>query len=258
MQTEPGVFERRYRNQTAVVTGGASGIGAAVAQRLAREGARVALIDVSEENLRKQAMEMREAGLSVEFAAVDVTDEAGMEAAIARLASDSGRIDVLVHCAGVVGLSGASAAEFPVAEFRRVLDINLCGSFIAIRSALPHMLRRNYGRILLLASMAGKDGNPGMAGYVASKAGMIGLVKGLGKECAQSGVTINALAPAVIATPMNAATAPEVVRQLIAKIPMQRLGTVDEAAAIACWICSPEASFNTGFVFDLSGGRATY
>ena len=252
------MFTHRYQDQVAIVTGGASGIGAAVAERLAREGATACLFDASDAGLRAQLEKMRAAGLRAETAVVDVTDEAAVKAATERFVSQHGRLDVLIHCAGIVGPSGVPGVDYPVAEFRRVLDINLCGSFIVTRCALPHMLRQRYGRILLLASMAGKDGNPGMAGYVASKAGVIGLAKGLAKECADQGVTINALVPAVIATPMNAATAPEVVRQLAAKIPMSRFGSVDEAAAIIGWICSREASFNTGVAFDLSGGRATY
>lgn len=252
------MFKHRYQDQAAIVTGGASGIGAAVAERLAQEGAKVGLFDASSDGLRSQADKMRAAGFEVDTAVVNVSDAEAVQVATARFIASSGRLDALVHCAGIVGATSVNAVQFPVEEFRRVVDINLCGSFIAARCALPQMVKQRYGRILLLTSMAGKDGNPGMAGYVASKAGIIGLVKGLGKEYAQSGVTINALAPAVIATPMNATTAPAVLQQLAAKIPMQRLGSVAEAASIACWICSREASFNTGVVFDLSGGRATY
>lgn len=248
----------RFFGQRAVVTGAASGIGAAIAERLAGEGAQIALLDANEAAVHELAKRMQAAGLLAQAVVANVTDESSMQAAFRSFLGADGRLDVLVHCAGIVGLTGVNAVQFPLDEFRRVLDINLTGSFIATRCALPYMERQDYGRILLLASMAGKDGNPAMAGYVASKAGVLGLVKGLGKEYATRGITINALAPAVIATPMNAATAPEVVQQLTAKIPMQRFGTVAEAAAIACWICSREASFNTGFVFDLSGGRATY
>jgi NAD(P)-dependent dehydrogenase (short-subunit alcohol dehydrogenase family) len=249
---------RRFAGRGVLITGGASGIGAAVAERFALEGARVALLDLQADLLERQAAALRARGASVATAQADVSDEQGAAAAIDQLAANLERLDIVVHCAGIVGKSNTPAAEFPVAEFRRVVDINLTGSFIVCRHSLPHMLKNGYGRILLFASMAGKDGNPGMSGYVASKAGIIGLVKALGKEYALSGITINALAPAVIATPMNAATDPETVRQLTEKIPMKRLGTVAEAAAIACWICSEEATFNTGAVFDLSGGRATY
>jgi NAD(P)-dependent dehydrogenase (short-subunit alcohol dehydrogenase family) len=258
LEPEAQMFEARYENQTAIVTGGASGIGAAVAERLAREGARVCLFDANAERLRAQAAQLAAGGLQVETAVADVTDESSVRSATAGFAERAGRLDVLVHCVGIVGPTAVNAVDYPVEEFRRVIDINLCGSFITTRCVLPHMLAREYGRILLVASMAGKDGNPGMAGYASSKAGVIGLVKALGKEYATRGITINGVAPAVIATPMNAATAPEMLQQLTSKIPMQRLGTVDETAALIAWICSREASFNTGFVFDLSGGRATY
>jgi 2-dehydro-3-deoxy-L-rhamnonate dehydrogenase (NAD+) len=251
-------MDPRFAGRSALITGGASGIGAAIAERLATEGARIGLLDLQPGLLERQAAVIRARGAGVVTACADVSVEREAGSAIERLAAELGRLDVVVHCAGIVGRTNTSAAEMPVAEFRRVVDINLTGAFILCHYSLPHMLKNQYGRILLLASMAGKDGNPGMSGYVASKAGIIGLVKGLGKEYAQAGITINALAPAVIATPMNAATDPETLRQLTDKIPMRRLGTVAEAAAIACWICSDEASFNTGAVFDLSGGRATY
>jgi NAD(P)-dependent dehydrogenase (short-subunit alcohol dehydrogenase family) len=249
---------QRFEGRSAIVTGGASGIGAAVAERLASEGARVCLIDTDVEQLRQQSDRMAAVGGLVFFRQASVCNEHEVALAITEVVDRWERLDVLVHSAGIVGATGVNAADYPVAEFRRVLDVNLTGSFIVCQYALPPMVKRQYGRILLLASMAGKDGNPGMAGYVASKAGVIGLVKGLGKEYACQGITINALAPAVIATPMNAATDAGVIRQLMEKIPMKRFGTVAEAAAIACWICSEEASFNTGAIFDLSGGRATY
>jgi 2-dehydro-3-deoxy-L-rhamnonate dehydrogenase (NAD+) len=249
---------QRFNGRCAIVTGGASGIGAGVATRLASEGARVCLIDRDLEQLQRQTENMSASGERVSFRQANVCDENDLAASFNEIVAGWGRLDILVHSAGVVGQSGVNAAEYPVAEFRRVLDVNLTGSFIASRCALPHMLKHRYGRILLLASMAGKDGNPGMAGYVASKAGVIGFVKGAGKEYACDGITLNAIAPAVIATPMNAATDAGVMQQLVQKIPMRRLGTIAEAAALACWICSEEASFNTGAIFDLSGGRATY
>jgi 3-oxoacyl-[acyl-carrier protein] reductase len=190
--------------------------------------------------------------------AADVSDRESITQAVGALVKRLGRLDVLVHAAGIVGPTGVNCADYPLEDFRKVIDVNLTGAFLTCQAAIPSMLRGGYGRILLIASMAGKDGNPGMAGYVASKAALIGLAKAFGKEYATTGVTINALAPAVIATPMNADTHPDTVRALTEKIPMRRLGTVAEAAAIACWICSEEASFNTGAVFDLSGGRATY
>lgn len=248
----------RFAGKGALVTGAASGIGAAIAERLAQEGAAVGLIDSRADPLERQRARMHESGASVHCQTADVSEDDSITYAVNALAERLGRLDVLVHAAGIVGPTGLNCTDYPVAEFRKVVEVNLTGAFLTCRAALRHMLSGGYGRILLIASMAGKDGNPGMAGYVASKAGLIGIAKALGKEYATKGITVNALAPAVIATPMNADTHPDTVRALTEKIPMRRLGTVHEAAAIACWICSEESSFNTGAVFDLSGGRATY
>jgi NAD(P)-dependent dehydrogenase (short-subunit alcohol dehydrogenase family) len=249
---------QRYAGQVAVVTGAGSGIGREVALKLSREGARVALWDMSQDSLQAAQMQAEAAGPGAIGKLIDVSSDvdvaAGMDEAVLRW----GRLDVVVHAAGIVGPSGTNVIDYTVSDFRRVLDVNLTGSFLTAKHALRHMVPRKYGRILLLASVAGKEGNPGMAGYSASKAGVIGLVKGLGKEYATSGVTVNGMAPGVISTPMNQGTDPKMIEYMVAKIPMQRMGTTDEAAAMACWICSQEASFTTGFVFDLSGGRATY
>lgn len=248
----------RFAGRAALVTGGASGIGAAIAERLAAEGASLGLVDSRPEPLGRQVMRMREADAAVHGEAADVSDRDSIAHAVEATVERFGRLDVLVHAAGIVGPTGVNCGDYPIEDFRKVIAINLTGAFLTCQAVIPQMLQRGYGRVLLIASMAGKDGNPGMAGYVASKAGVIGLAKGLGKEYATTGITINALAPAVIATPMNAATHPDTIRALTDKIPMRRLGTVAETAAIACWICSEESSFNTGAVFDLSGGRATY
>jgi 3-oxoacyl-[acyl-carrier protein] reductase len=178
--------------------------------------------------------------------------------AMQHVADEFGRLDIMVNCAGIVGPTNTKIVDFSLDDFDKVIAINLRGTFLATKYAIPHMLKNNYGRILLLSSIGGKDGNPGMVGYASSKSGVMGLVKGIGKEYAETGITVNGLAPAVISTPMNEDTAPEMLDYMASKIPAKRLGTVDEAAAIACWIVSEEASFNTGFVFDLSGGRATY
>ena len=248
----------RFAGKVALVTGAASGIGAAIAERLAQEGAAIGLIDSRDEPLEQQRARLHGLGATVHCQAADVSQDDSITDAVNALVTRLGRLDVLAHSAGIVGPTGLNCAEYPIAEFRKVLEVNLTGAFLTCRAALPHMIRGGCGRILLIASMAGKDGNPGMAGYVASKAGLIGIAKALGKEYATTGITVNALAPAVIATPMNANTHPDTIRALADKIPMRRLGTVHEAAAIACWICSEESSFNTGAVFDLSGGRATY
>ena len=251
-------FENRFQGQVAIVTGGASGIGLAIAKRIAREGGRVTLFDLNPTVLHEQTSRLQAEGLSVEGVQVDISDAQAVESAISGVVQRSGHLDILVNSAGIVGKTATNLLDYDLETFEQVLKVNLVGTFLVTKSALRHMLPHNYGRILLIASMAGKDGNPGMAGYTAAKAGVIGLVKGVGKEYAQSGITVNGLAPAVIATPMNAATAPEQLQYMVERIPMHRLGSVEEVAALACWIVSKDASFNTGFVFDMSGGRATY
>ena len=174
------------------------------------------------------------------------------------MAADHGRLDILVNCAGITGPTSVNISDYGAEEFDRVLAVNLRGCFLTTKAALESMLPRRYGRILHLVSIAGKEGNPGMVGYSASKAGMTGLIKGVGKEYATSGITVNGLAPAVIQTPMNSDVTPATLAYMESRIPMGRLGTIEEVASLACWIVSPEASFNTGCIFDLSGGRATW
>jgi 3-oxoacyl-[acyl-carrier protein] reductase len=216
------------------------------------------LFDLDSGTLQAVIGLLQNAGLSIEGIAVDISDAQAVESAMDDVVRRFGQLDVLVNSAGIVGKTATNIVDYDLETFEQVLKINLVGAFLVTKCAIRHMLARNYGRILLIASMAGKDGNPGMAGYTAAKAGVIGLVKGIGKEYAQTRITVNGLAPAVIATPMNAATAPEQMQYMVERIPMRRLGTVEEVAALACWIVSKEASFNTGFVFDMSGGRATY
>lgn len=247
------IFPSRFQDRVAVVTGGASGIGEGIAKRIAAEGGEVILFDVDPDNLNRVA-----SACGARPMLVDVSDESSVRDALAKVVQSCGRLDILVNSAGVVGPTGVNITEYSSDDFQRVLQINLFGSYYLTKYALEPMLKRNYGRILLLASIAGKEGNPGMVGYSVSKAGVIGLVKAIGKEVAHTGVTVNGLAPAVIRTPLNERTSPEQLKYMTERIPMRRLGTVEETAALACWIISDEASFNTGFVFDLSGGRATY
>jgi NAD(P)-dependent dehydrogenase (short-subunit alcohol dehydrogenase family) len=244
---------KRFAGRVAIVTGGASGIGEAIAVRLAAEGCRVAVFDRDVAGLERVAQAHDFLPMPV-----DVSQEGQFQTAIGRAVAEFGRLDILVHSAGIVGPTSTKIVDYRAEDFDQVLRINLYSSFYATRYAVQAMLPANYGRILLLASMAGKEGNPGMAGYSTAKAGVIGLVKAIGKEYAETGITVNGMAPAVIRTPMNAKTSPEQLRYLAERIPMKRLGTVEEAAALACWIVSEEASFTTGFIFDLSGGRATY
>lgn len=249
----------RYASKNVAVTGAAGGIGRVVAKRIAIEGGGLFLLDREIESLNDVAAEIKGAGGTVlQAEAIDIVDAEETARSIERFISAHGAIDCLVHCAGIVGESDARADESDLERFKQVIAVNLTGAFIVCQTVLPGMVNNGYGRILLLSSIAGKEGNPNMSGYVASKAGLIGLAKTLGKEYARDGITVNAIAPAVVATPMNEATDPATLETLCEKIPMGRMGTTEETASLILWICSEEASFNTGAVFDLSGGRATY
>jgi 3-oxoacyl-[acyl-carrier protein] reductase len=258
VEREQAMSEQRFNGQVAVVTGGADGLGRGVAERLAGEGATVALFDRNAELLAATASELSEAGLSVEGHVVDVADADSVETAIGAVVAAHGGLQVMVHCAGIVGPTSTPIADYDVAAFDQVYGVNLRGTFLMVKHALKPMLAAGYGRMLCFASIAGKEGNPGMIGYSSTKAGVIGLVKAVGKEYAESGVTINALAPAVIRTAMVEACTPEQVKYMTDKIPMKRTGTIEEVSAISAFIVSRESSFCTGAVFDISGGRATY
>lgn len=248
----------RFENQVAIVTGGAEGIGKAIAKRIASEGATVALFDINHVQLERTITDFTKQGFSVTGHVVDISQESSVEQAVQTVIDKWGRLDIVVNSAGIVGPTSTKITDYSVADYDRVYHTNLRGAFLITKYGIKAMERSNYGRILHLASIAGKEGNPFMAGYSSMKAGVIGLVKGIGKEYAETGITVNGLAPAVIKTAMNENTAPEQLAYMTAKIPMKRLGTVEEVAAMAAWIVSEEASFTTGFIFDLSGGRATY
>ena len=243
----------RFVNRVAVVTGGASGIGEGIARQIAAEGGKVVVFDLDRQGLDRAAQEY---GFTPMLVNVGVEQE--VRQAVEQVVAQFGQLDIMVNSAGIVGPTSIKILDYPSDELQKVLQVNLYGSIYTTKYALKPMLERNYGRILLLSSMAGKDGNPGMVGYSISKAAVIGLVKSVGKEYADTGITVNGIAPAVIRTPINEKTSPEQLRYLTERIPMKRLGTVAEAASLACWIVSEAASFNTGFIFDLSGGRATY
>ncbi len=242
----------------AVVIGGGGGIGEATARLLAARGVDVTLIDRDGEAADAAAAAIVSSGGRAHSAAADVTDESALRAAFETALSRSGTVHAVINSAGIQGPLGRRSHETEVAEFERTLAINLTPGLTIARVAIPHFLERGYGRIVHVASIAGKEGNPNMIGYSASKAGLIGLVKAQGKEYSKDGITINAVAPAVIRTPFLDSQPRSVVDYMLEKIPMGRTGRLDEVAEMLAFIASPVASFTTGFTFDLSGGRATY
>jgi NAD(P)-dependent dehydrogenase (short-subunit alcohol dehydrogenase family) len=246
--------EARFAGQTAVITGGASGIGLGTAKRLKAEGARVMLWDVSPQNLEKAKAEL---GPGVESEVVDVTDYDSVARATEASRAKLGRIDILVASAGISG-PNAPTWEYPLEAWRRVMAINLDGVFHCCRAVVPVMRAQDYGRIVIVASIAGKEGNPNAPAYSASKAGVIGLTKSLGKELAKTGIRVNCVTPAAVRTAIFDQMTEEHINYMLSKIPMGRFGDVEEIAAMIAWLASREASFSTGAVFDLSGGRATY
>ena len=252
--------ESRFSQQTAIVTGGADGIGKAIVQRLAREGAQVTLFDVSAEKAAAAVAELASEGLSVDAETVNIADEDQVKAGFAAVASRSpgGRLDIMINCAAIVGPTNTRITEVTTEAFDLETAINLRGTFLMTKHAILAMEPHHYGRVLNFASIAGKEGNAGMSPYSATKAAVIGLVKSAGKEFAETGITVNAIAPAVIRTPMVDGIHPDQVKYMTDKIPMKRCGSLDEVAALSCWIVSPEASFCTAFTFDLTGGRAVY
>jgi len=233
-----------FGGRTALVTGGASGIGGAAARRLAAGGARVAVLDRAD---------------SSEFFTVtaDVSRSTDVEEAVRRVAADLGPLDILVHAAGIPGES-LRTVDVSDEEWERVLGVNASGSFYACRAVLGGMIERGYGRIVLVASIAGKEGNPMAAAYSASKAAVIALTKAIGKDVAGTGVLVNCIAPAVIETPILAGLSEEHVGYMVERIPLGRMGTAEEVASLICFLASEELSFSTGATYDISGGRAVY
>jgi NAD(P)-dependent dehydrogenase (short-subunit alcohol dehydrogenase family) len=249
---------KRFSGQVALVSGAADGLGKGIAQRIASEGGQVALFDINEESLDRTVSEFQNMGFAVHGIAGDISSESSVQEVFKKTETKFGKIDIMVNSGGIIGVTESKIADYPVEEFDKVYRVNLRGSFLMTKYAVQAMEKHNYGRILLIASIAGKEGNPFMAGYSATKAGVIGLVKGISKEYAKTGITINGLAPALIKTAMNDDIVAEQLAYMTSKIPMGRLGDIGEVASLASWIVSKEASFNTGFIFDISGGRATY
>jgi NAD(P)-dependent dehydrogenase (short-subunit alcohol dehydrogenase family) len=239
----------------AIVTGGASGIGLAIVQRLIASGATVALWDLSEVALKNAARMLNEN--HVHIFSVDVSRQDQVEAAFKATVQALGKIDVLVNSAGISG-PNAPTWEYPIDAWNHVMQVNLTGTFLTCRTAVPHMLGNGYGRIVNIASVAGKEGNPNAPAYSASKAGVIGLTKSLGKELAKNGITVNCVSPGAVQTAILGQMTEEHIDYMLSKIPMGRFGKVEEIGALVAWLCTDECSFTTAAVFDLSGGRATY
>ncbi|HEX8740737.1 MAG TPA: SDR family NAD(P)-dependent oxidoreductase [Casimicrobiaceae bacterium] len=243
-----------FRNRRAVVTGGAAGIGLAVARRLAAGGARVALWDRDSAALVDACAHVGADALAM---LVDVTRVDAVEAATSRTETALGGIDVLVCSAGITG-PNATTWDYPVDAWREVFDVNVHGLFYCNRAVVPVMRRSGYGRIVNIASIAGKEGNPNASAYSASKAAVIALTKSLGKELASTGIRANCVTPAAVRTAIFDQMSPQHIEFMLSKIPLGRFGGADEVASLVCWLASEECSFSTGAVFDLSGGRATY
>ena len=243
-----------FAKRKAIVTGGAAGIGFAIAQRLAASGATIALWD-------RDATALARAGAALGRGTLTQTVDVADADAVARAAQDAeralGAIDALVCSAGITG-PNTTTWEYPLDAWRQVVDVNLNGLFYCNRAVVPFMLKRDYGRIVNIASVAGKEGNPNAPAYSASKAGVIGLTKSLGKELAKTGIRVNCVTPAAVRTAIFDQMTQQHIDFMLSKIPMGRFGGVDEIAALVCWLASEECSFSTGAVFDLSGGRATY
>ncbi len=244
------------KDRIAIVTGAARGIGYATAQKFFASGAAVALWDIDAAALDKAVASLKQSD-RIHAAVVDVTDEASIAAAVDALIRDVGRIDILVNNAGITG-GNAPLWQLAPQVWRRVVEVNLVGPYLVCRAVVPHMIAAGYGRIVNIASIAGKDGNPDASHYSASKAGLIGLTKSLGKELAMTGVLVNCVTPAAAKTELFGQMKPEHIDYMLSKIPMGRFVTVDEIAAMVAWLASEACSFSTGAVFDISGGRAVY
>jgi len=254
VQGSRGMNNIDLNGQVAVVTGGAQGIGLAIARRLIASGARVSLWDMNAAAI-KQAGQLL--GQSASGKTVDITDYAGLVRTHAEVEAEVGPISILVNSAGIAG-TNATVEDYDLDEWRRVVEINLNGTFYVNKVVIPSMKARNYGRIVNISSVAGKEGNPKLSAYSAAKAGVIGLTKSLGKELAGHDIAVNAITPATAKTTILDTLTPEFIDYMLTRIPRGRFLEVDEAAAMVAWLVSKDNSFTTASVFDLSGGRTTY
>ncbi len=244
------------RNRVAIITGGARGIGYAIAERVLRSGGIAVLWDIDAAALAEAQAELAALG-PVSTDHVELTNEASVAAATVQVVARHGRIDILVNNAGITG-GNAKLWELAPDVWRQVIEVNLVAPYLVCRSVVPEMLKGGYGRIVNIASIAGKEGNPNASHYSASKAGLIALTKSLGKELADANILVNCITPAAAKTAIFDQMKPEFIAYMLSKIPMGRFVQVDEIAALACWLSSEDCSFSTGAVFDISGGRGTY
>jgi NAD(P)-dependent dehydrogenase (short-subunit alcohol dehydrogenase family) len=247
---------RDFTGQVVLIVGAASGIGRSAAELIASRGATVVVADLDKDGLSSLQGDLKLQATQVKT--VDLSNQSSIQALVASVLTDHGQIDALVNTAGIVGPTNTKVEDVDWAAFEKTVAINLFGTIWLTQAVIPHMKSKKYGRIAHVASIAGKEGNPGMHAYNTSKAGMIGFIKGVGKEVAADGITINAFAPAVIRTPFNAGTSDETLKYMLARIPMGRVGEPEEAAEMLAFMVSRACSFTTGFTFDASGGRATY
>ena len=258
MSNNSAFEEISYAGQVVIVTGAGSGIGRSAAQLIASRGAKVICIDLNQAGVDECVDQITKAGGAAESVVLDISNQKNVMEIITTLGSKHKRIDALVNCAGYPGPTGKFVEDITWNDYQKVIEVNLFGAIWLTQAVLPIMKKQKYGRIVQVASIAGKEGNPKMAPYNTAKAGLIGFVKGVAKEVAVDGITINSLAPAVIATPINKNTAKETLDYMISKIPAGRLGEPSEVAEIIAFMGSKACSFTTGFTFDISGGRATY
>jgi 2-dehydro-3-deoxy-L-rhamnonate dehydrogenase (NAD+) len=255
LSSSPLLNKDEFKGQVAIITGAASGIGLAISLKLIKEGAQVVLLDINKAGLNN---EFRKYKTKAKLFTIDVTDEQLINKTIKKVMDLFGRIDILINCAGITGVVDGLSHEVSSDDLHKVFELNFMSSFYTTKAVIPQMLKMKYGRILHIASIAGKEGNIRMLAYSSSKAAVIGMTKVQGKEYAETGITINALAPAVIRTPLVDDLPDAQVKYMTDKIPMKRCGTLEEISNLVAYIVSKQNSFTTGFTFDLTGGRATY
>ena len=244
-----------FSKRIAIITGGAQGFGLAITKRIIQSGGKVIVWDIDKEAIEKAQKEINSDNFN--FRLVDVTDFNIVKSSIKEIEEQFGKIDIFVNNAGITGMN-AKVWDYPIDEWKKVIELNLNSTFYCCKAIVPHMVKNNYGRIVNIASIAGKEGNPNASAYSTSKAGVIGLTKSLGKELADKNIAVNCITPAAAKTRIFDQMTEEHINYMLSKIPRNRFAKIDELASLVCWLVSEENSFSTAAVFDLSGGRATY